>query len=78
MTFAVSSIPDRVRYEVVGMAKDWKLGTGSVSLDAAALLWSVIRRARGKEWVVTVAQADTKTGPLLTRLARLERMLPRA
>lgn len=52
------------------MPKDWKLGTGSVLLDAAALLWSIVRRARGKEWIVTVTQADTKTGPLLTRLAR--------
>ena len=63
----VVNSPDGVRYEVVGMAKDWKLGTGSVLLDAAALLWSVIRRARGKEWVVTVTQADTKS---LTRLVR--------
>lgn len=65
----VVSGPDGVRYEVVGMAKDWKLGTGSVVLDAAALLWSVLRRARGKEWIVTVRQADTKS-PLLTQLAR--------
>ena len=61
---------DGIRYEVVGKAKDWKLGSGSVLLDAAALLWSVVRRARGKEWIVIVRQADTKSGPLLTRLAR--------
>ncbi|MGF1616227.1 MAG: hypothetical protein ACFCU2_00240 [Acidimicrobiia bacterium] len=52
------------------MAKDWKLGTGSVLLDATALLWSVVRRTRGEEWIVTVRQVDTKSGPLLTRLVR--------
>jgi hypothetical protein len=61
--------PDGSRYEVVGMAKDWKLGTGSVLLDAAALLWSVVRRARGKEWIVIVRRVDTKSDPLLTRRA---------
>jgi hypothetical protein len=62
--------PDGSRYEVVGMAKDWKLGTGSVLLDAAALLWSVVRRAGGKEWIVIVRRVDTKSDPLLTRRAR--------
>jgi hypothetical protein len=62
--------PDGSRYEVVGMAKDWKLGTGSVLLDAAALLWSVVRRAGGKEWIVMVRRVDTKSDPLLTRRAR--------
>lgn len=49
------------------MAKDWKLGTGSVLLDAAAFLWSIVRRARGKEWIVTVRRADIRSDPLLTR-----------
>jgi len=35
------------------MAKDWKLGTGSLLLDAAAFLSAVVRQASGKEWVVT-------------------------
>jgi hypothetical protein len=43
--------PDGTRYEVVGSGKDWKLGTGSVLLDAAAFVWAAIRQARGKEWV---------------------------
>lgn len=62
--------PDGSRYEVVGTAEDWKLGTGSVLLDAAAFLWGVVRRARGKEWVVTVRRVDTKSDPVLTRLVR--------
>jgi hypothetical protein len=66
----VVSGPHGRRYEVVGVAKDWKLGTGSVLLDAAAFLWAVVRRARGKEWVVTVRQVDTKSDPVLTRLVR--------
>jgi len=61
---------DGSRYEVVGMAKDWKLGTGSVLLDAAAFLWAVVRQARGKEWVVTVRRTDSKSGPTMTRLVR--------
>jgi hypothetical protein len=32
--------PDGTRYEVVGSGKDWKLGTGSVLLDAAAFVWA--------------------------------------
>lgn len=31
--------PDGTRYEVVGSGKHWKLGTGSVLLDAAAFVW---------------------------------------
>ena len=62
--------PDGSRYEVVGMAKDWKLGTGSVLLDAAAFLWAVVRQARGKEWVVTVRQTDTRSDSVTTRLVR--------
>lgn len=62
--------PDGSRYEVVGMAKDWKLGTGSLVLDAAAFLWAVVRRARGKEWVVTVRRTDSKSDPLMTSLVR--------
>lgn len=62
--------PDGGRYEVVGTAKEWKLGTGSVLLDAAAALWAIVRRARGKEWVVTVRRVDTKSDPALARLVR--------
>jgi hypothetical protein len=61
---------DGSRYEVVGMAKDWKLGTGSVLLDVAAFLWATVRRARGKEWIVTVRRTDTKSAPVITRRAR--------
>jgi hypothetical protein len=66
----VTNGPDGSRYEVVGMAKDWKLGTGSVLLDAAAFLWAVVRQARGKEWIVTVRRADTRSDPVITRLVR--------
>lgn len=66
----VAKGPDGRRYEIVGRAKDWKLGTGSVLLDAAAFLWAVVRQARGKEWVVTVRRVDTKSDPVLTRLVR--------
>jgi hypothetical protein len=45
---------DGSRYEVVGIDKDWKLGTGSLVLDAAAFLWAAVRQLRGREWVVTV------------------------
>jgi hypothetical protein len=62
--------PDGSRYEVVGMAKDWKLGTGSVLLDAAAFIWAVVRQARGKEWIVIVRRADTKAAPVVSRRAR--------
>lgn len=62
--------PDGSRYEVVGMGKDWRLGTGSVLLDAVAFLWAVVRRTRGKEWIVIVRRVDTKSDPLLTRRAR--------
>lgn len=62
--------PDGRRYEVVGKAKDWKLGTGSVLLDAVALIWAVVRRSRGKEWIVIVRRIDTRSDPVLTRRAR--------
>lgn len=64
------SDPDGIRYEVVGTAKDWKLGTGSVLLDAAAFLWAAVRQARGREWVVTVRRAGTQSDPVSTRLVR--------
>lgn len=62
--------PDGSRYEVVGRGKDWKLGTGSVLLDAAAFLWAVVRQVRGKEWVVTVRRVGPRSEPVLTRLER--------
>ena len=64
----VVSGPQGRGYEVIGVAKDWKLGTGSVLLDAAAFLWGIVRRARGREWVVTVRPLDTRSDPVLTRL----------
>ncbi len=61
---------DGSRYEVVGMAKDWSLGTGSVLLDAAAFLRAVIRQVRGKEWVVSVRRTESRSDPVITRLVR--------
>jgi hypothetical protein len=51
------------------MAKDWKLGTGSVLLDAAAFLWAVVRQARGKDWIVTVRRTNTKSDAVVSRRA---------
>jgi hypothetical protein len=65
----VANGPDGIRYEVIGRAKDWRLGTGSVLLDAAAFLWAAVRNARGKEWVVTVRPAGTRSD-LATLLVR--------
>ncbi len=62
--------PDGSRYEIVGVARDWKLGTGSVLLDMAAFLWAVVRQARGKEWVVEVRRVESKSDPVETSLAR--------
>ena len=62
--------PDGSRYELIGTAKDWKLGTGSVLLDAAAFLWAAIRQARGKEWVVSVRRIGSGSDPVTTRLVR--------
>jgi hypothetical protein len=62
--------PDGSRYEVVGMPKDWSLGTGDVLLDVAAFLWAVVRRARGKEWVVSVRRTGSRSDPITTRLVR--------
>jgi hypothetical protein len=64
--------PDGTRYEIVGSGKDWKLGTGSLLLDAAAFVWAAIRQARGKEWVVLVRRVDSKTNPLIRRLVKTE------
>jgi hypothetical protein len=63
---------DGTRYEVVGSGKDWKLGTGSLLLDAAAFVWAAIRQARGKEWVVLVRRVDSETNPLIRRLVKTE------
>lgn len=62
--------PDGSRYEVIGAAKDWKLGTGSVLLDAAASVWAAVRQARGKEWVVLVRRIDSGTNTVTRRVAR--------
>lgn len=64
--------PDGTRYEVVGSGKDWKLGTGSVLLDAAAFVWAALRQARGKEWVVLVRRAVPKADPVIKRLVKTE------
>lgn len=66
----VVSGPDGSRYEVTGIPKDWKLGTGSVLLDAAAFLWAAVRQVRGKEWVVSVRQFDSRSDPFTIRLVR--------
>jgi hypothetical protein len=62
--------PDGSRYEVVGIDKDWKLGTGSLVLDAAAFPWAALRQLRGREWVVTVRRTGSKSDPDVTRLVR--------
>jgi hypothetical protein len=64
--------PDGSRYEVVGSPKDWKLGTGSLLLDAAAFVWAAVRQARGKEWVVLVRRVDSGTDPVIRRLVKTE------
>lgn len=64
--------PDGTGYEVKGAAKEWRLGTSSLLLDALAFVWAVIRQARGKEWVVSVRQVDSKEGPLIERFVKTE------
>jgi hypothetical protein len=64
--------PDGTRYEVVGSGKDWKLGTGSVVLDAAAFVWAAIRQARGKEWVVLVRRVDSEADAVIRRATKTE------
>lgn len=64
--------PDGTQYEVLGSGKDWKLGTGSVLLDAAAFVWAAIRQARGREWVVVVRRVDVEADPVVTRLVKTE------
>ena len=64
--------PDGTRYEVVGSRKDWRLGTGSVLLDATAFVWAAIRQARGKEWFVLVRRVDSDTDPVIRRLVKTE------
>lgn len=58
---------DGRRYEVNAVAKEWNLGTGSVLLDAAQLVWAFVRRARGKEWVVSVRIVESGPNPIVTR-----------
>lgn len=58
---------DGRRCTIVGKAKDWKLGTGSVLLDVAQFVWAFLRRARGKEWVVLVRPTKSGARPILTR-----------
>jgi hypothetical protein len=67
----VAKAPDGRRYTVIGMAKDWKLGTGSVVLDAVAFLWAIVRQARGKEWTVSVRPIESKSGrPVVSRVVK--------
>jgi hypothetical protein len=66
----VVTAPDGSRYEIVAEAKDWHLGTGSVLLDTLALAWAVVRRARGKEFVVSVRRTASGSETLVTRHAR--------
>ena len=65
----VVTAPDGSRYEIIAEAKDWHLGTGSVLLDSLALVWAVVRRARGKEWVVSVRRSASGS-EVVTRRAR--------
>ncbi len=58
---------DGRRYTIVGKAKDWNLGTGSVLLDVAQFVWAFLRPARGKEWVVSVRPTKPGSDPILTR-----------
>lgn len=44
----VATDPDGNRYEIKSDPKEWTLGTGSIVLDAVALAWAVLRRARGE------------------------------
>lgn len=68
---AVATAPDGSRYKIAGVPKDWSLGTGDVMLDALALVWAFVRRARGKEWTVSVRQAELKSGdPVIKRQVR--------
>lgn len=62
--------PDGTSYEVVGMPKDWKLGTGSILLDIAAFLWGALRRVAGKEWEVTVRRGGSRSDQVASRLVR--------
>lgn len=68
----VVNSPDGSRYEVIGSVKDWKLGTGSVLLDAAAFVWAAVRQARGKEWVVLVRRVDSGTDPVIKRVVKTQ------
>ncbi|HSM45902.1 MAG TPA: hypothetical protein VK969_12875 [Acidimicrobiia bacterium] len=65
----VVTAPDGSRYVVVGRAKEWRWGTGSIALDVVAVLWGVVRRVRGKEWVVSV-RAESESRPVAKRLVR--------
>ncbi len=56
-------------YKFKAEAKDWNLGTGSVLLDAAQFVWASVRRARGREWVVSVQAAEAGSSPMVTRRA---------
>jgi hypothetical protein len=66
----VATAPDGSRYEVVGEAADWRLGTGSIVLDALAFVWALWRQARGKEWSVSVRPTGTAKQPVATRFVR--------
>ena len=66
----VATAPDGSRYKVIGTAKDWSLGTGSVVLDAVAFLWAAVRQARGKEWTVSVRLIESKSDPIITRFVK--------
>ncbi len=58
---------DGHRYTIAGKAKDWNLGTGDVLLDVAQFVWAFLRRARGKEWVVSVRPTRSGARPITTR-----------
>lgn len=66
----VVTAPDGSRYQVIADRRDWHLGTGSVLLDSLAFVWAVVRRARGKEWVVSVRRTVSGSDSVVTGHAR--------
>jgi hypothetical protein len=63
----VVAAPDGTRYEVIGLAEDWGIATGSALIDLAILAREVFRRLRDKEWTVSVWSFGSRSEPILTR-----------
>ena len=64
--------PDGARYEIRGAGKEWRLGTGSLLLDAAAFAWAAVRQLRGKEWVVSVRSIDSGKDPIIEHVVKTQ------